>query len=91
MNENENSQILNEISKFLTNSYSSINSITKSIIKCYYERYKYLEKELNYIEIDKPPKILKEKYKNYLKEKEELEKEKKEILKKISEEYKDLI
>lgn len=91
MEAKKDSQILNDISKYLTNSYKSINNITKSIIKCYYERYKSLEKELNYIEISRPPKIFKKKYKRYLQEKELLKNEKQELLRKILEEYKDLL
>lgn len=82
---------LKEISEFLLNYYNSINDITITLLKCFYERYKLLEKELYYIELDKPSKFFKTKYKRYLKEKEDITNEKKELLKKIIEEYNDLI
>jgi len=87
----ENEKVI--IEKFLDlfeNSFNSIDKLTNSILKFYYSRYKFINRELLEHNLNKPIKIFKRRYNKWLKEKESLEKEKIEILNKLNEEYKEL-
>lgn len=86
----ENVKENEHITKLYDNYYTSINEITCNIIKSYYSRYKYLEKQTLYLSLNEPPKFFKNKYKKWIRENIEIENEKKEILNKIKTEYKNI-
>lgn len=87
---NKKAEITEKLIKLYDNAFNYYDKITNDIINFYYSRYNMIEQELKYLNSNKPLKIYKNKYKKWLKEKEELENEKFDVLKKISEEIKDL-
>lgn len=79
--------VIDKIVNLFDDSINYFDRLTNSIINFYYFRYKYLNAELIEHDTKKPCKFFKKSYLKWLNEREKLEKEKKEILNKIKEEY----
>lgn len=73
------------VEKIYKESFDFIDKLNQSLIDSYCIRYKHVESELEEHLYNEPFKIFKNKYLIWIKEKEELELEKKELLKKIGE------
>lgn len=73
------------VEKIYKESFDFIDKLNQSLIDSYCMRYRYVESELEEHLSNEPFKIFKNKYLIWIKEKQELEQEKQELLKKIGE------
>lgn len=73
------------VEKIYKESFDFIEKLNQNLIDSYCMRYKYVENELEEHLSNEPFKIFKNKYLTWIKEKQELELEKQELLKKIGE------
>lgn len=80
-------KIIESLENLFNNSFNSIKKLEDDIFCFYYSRYKYVNQELIEHNLNIPHKFFKRKYNNWLKEKKDLENEKKEILNKLKDFY----
>ncbi len=83
-----NNKVYESLYKFFDNSFDMLDKFDKSIMNLYETEYKRLSKELYNHDLNKPSKLFKKKYNKWYEERNNIEKEQQNILKKIEEEIK---
>lgn len=81
-----NNKVYESLYKFFDNSFKMLDKFDKSIMNLYETEYNRLSKELYNHDLNKPSKLFKNKYNKWCEERNNIEKEQQNILKKIEEE-----